>query len=68
MLIVMISRSRLSLVHVGSKTSALGQTLEKPCVHSRGHRFDHKFMKLCQNVNHHNVYVKFETGSCNVKN
>ena len=25
------------------------------CVHSRGHSFDHKFMKLCQNVNHHNV-------------
>ena len=39
----------------------LGQTLghrsilEKPCVHSRGHRFDHKIMNLCQNVNHHNV-------------
>ena len=25
------------------------------CVHSRGHKFDQKFMKLCQNVNHHNV-------------
>ena len=35
---------------------------------SRGHRFDHKFMKLCQNVSHYNVQVKFETGSCWVKN
>ena len=25
------------------------------CVHSRGHRFDLKFMKLCQDINHHNV-------------
>ena len=25
------------------------------CVHSRGHSFDPKFMKLCQNVSHHNV-------------
>ena len=25
------------------------------CVHSRGHSFDPKFMKLCQNVNHHNI-------------
>ena len=25
------------------------------CVHSRGNSFDPKFMKLCQNVNHHNV-------------
>ena len=63
-----ISRSSLKLGHVGSKTRSLGQTLEKPCVHSRGHRFDHKFIKLCQNVNHHNVKVRFETGSCWVKN
>ena len=31
----------------------LGQISEKPCVHYRGPRFDHKFMKLCQNVNYH---------------
>ena len=52
---IIISRSSLKLGHVGSKTRSLDQILEKPCVHSRGHRFDHKFMKLCQNVNHHNV-------------
>ena len=53
--IVIISRSSSKLGHVGSKTRSLGQILEKPCVHSRGHSFDHKFMKVCQNVNNHNV-------------
>ena len=52
---VIICRSNSNLGHVGSKTRSPGQILEKPCVHSRGHRFDHKFMKLCQNVNHNNV-------------
>ena len=28
------------LGHVGSKTRSLGQILEKPYVHSRGHSFD----------------------------
>ena len=68
MLIIKMSRSSSKLGHVGSKTRSLGQILEKPCVHSRGHSFDPKFMKLCQNVNHQNVQVKFETGSCWVKN
>ena len=45
----------MKLGHVGSKTRSLGQILEKPCVHSRGHSFDLKVMKLCQNVNHHNI-------------
>ena len=68
MLIIKISRSSSKLGHVGSKTRSLGQILEKPCVHSRGHSFDHKFMKVCQNVNHHNILVKFKTGSYWVKN
>ena len=55
------------LGHVGSKTRSIGQILEKPCVHSRRHSFDPSFMKLCQNVNHY-IKVKFETGSCWVKN
>ena len=67
MLIIKTSRSGSKLGHVGLKTRSLGPIVEKSCVHSRGHRFDHKFMKLCQNVNHHTVYVKFETGSCLVK-
>ena len=68
MLMIIISRSDLKLGHVKSKTRSPGQILEKPCVHSRGHRFDRKFTKLRQNVNHLNVYVRFETGSCWVKN
>ena len=50
-----MSRSDLKVADVRSKNRSLGQILEKPCVHSRGHRFGHKFMKLCQNVNQHNV-------------
>ena len=68
MLIIIISRSSSKLGYVGSKTRSLGQILEKPCVHSRGHSFDSKFMKLNQNANDHNIKVKFETGSCWVKN
>ena len=63
-----MSRSSLKLGHVGSKTRSLGQILEKPCVHSRGHSFDPKFMKVCLIVSHHNILVKFETGSCGVQN
>ena len=43
---IIISRSSLKLGHVGSKTRSHGQILEKPCVHSRGHNFDAKFMKV----------------------
>ena len=68
MLINIMSGSNSKLGYIGSKTRSLGQILEKPCVHSRGHSFDSKFMKLNQNVNDHNVYVRFETGSCWVKN
>ena len=55
MLILIISRSRAKLDHVRSKTRLLGQILEKPCVHSRVHSFVSNVMKLCQNVNHHNI-------------
>ena len=49
-LIIIIFRSNSKLGHVGSKTRSLGQIIDKLWVHSRGHIFDHKFMKLCQNV------------------
>ena len=55
MLIFIISRSISKLSHVRSKTKSLGQILEKLCVHSRGHSFVSNVMKLCQNVNHHNI-------------
>ena len=57
LLIIIISRSGLKLGHVGSETRSLGQIFEKPCVHSRGHSFNPKFIKLCQTVNHHNIWV-----------
>ena len=52
-IILFFIRSRSSqLGHVGLKTMSLGQMiLEKPCVHSRGHSFNPKFMKLYQTVN-----------------
>ena len=68
MLMIIISRPSLKLGHVGSRSRSQGQILEKPCVHSRGHSFDSKFMRLYQNANDHNIWVKFETGSCWVKN
>ena len=64
MLMIIISRSRSKLGHVGSETRSLGQIIEKRCVHSRGHSFDSKFMKLYQNAIDRSIRVKFETGSC----
>ena len=55
MLIIIMSRSGLKLGHVRSKTRSLGQILEKSCVHSGGHSFDSKVMKLYQNANDHNI-------------
>ena len=54
-LMIIISRSSLKLGHVGSKIRSLDQILEKPCVHSKRHSSDPKFMKLCQIVNHRNI-------------
>ena len=64
MLILIICRSGSKLVHVRLNTRSLVQNLEKPCVHSRVHSFVSNVMKLCPNVNYHNIYVKFETGTC----
>ena len=58
----------MQLFHVRSKTRSLGQILEKSSVHSKRHSFDQEFLKLCQIVNHHNILVKFETGSVGSKN
>ena len=56
------------LGHVGSKTWLLGQILEKPCVHSRGHIFSSIIMKYGQNVCLDEILGGFENGSCRVKN
>ena len=34
--------------YVGSKTTLVGQIIEKPCEHSRAHSFGPIFIKLCQ--------------------
>ena len=68
MLIIVISRSGLKLDHDRLKTRSLDQILEKLCVHSRVHSFVSNVMTLLQYVNHHHIYVRFETGSCWVKN
>ena len=67
MSIIIISRSSSKQDHVGSKTRSLGQILEKPCVHSKRHSFDPKFMKLCQTLNHHNRKVNLKMGQVGSK-
>ena len=52
--------------HVGSKTRSVGQLIEKPCEHSRGHSFGPIIIKLAQNDHLDNISVNFEYGSCRV--
>ena len=54
-IIFMKFRSSSNLGHVESKTKSLGQILGKPCVHSRRHSLEPKFMKLCQNGNSYKI-------------
>ena len=53
----------LKVGHVGSETRSLGQILEKSYVPSSRHSFDPICMKLCQNIWHHELSDKIETGS-----
>ena len=50
--------------HDGSKTGSLGQIIEKPCVHSRGHIFSPILMKLDQNFCLDKISDEFKIGSC----
>ena len=45
----------MKLGHVGSKTRSLGQILENLVYTLEGTVFNSEVMKLCQNVNHHNI-------------
>ena len=64
MCVLIKSRTRLKLGHVGSKTRSLGQILEKPCVRSRCHIFSQKFgLNVCLDK----IADEFEIGSCGVK-
>ena len=53
--------------HVGIKTRVLGQIIEKPCVHFRGHIFSPIIQELGQNVCHDEILNEFLNGSCRVK-
>ena len=68
MIALMNSRTSSNLGHVGSKTRSLGQILEIPCVHSRGHIFGPKVLIFGQDDCPDELSNKFESGSCGVKN
>ena len=62
MIVLTISQLSLNMGDVGSKTRSVGQIMEKPCEHSRGHSFGPIFIKLAQNDHLDNISVKFEYG------
>ena len=62
MIILTISQLSSNMGDVGSKTRSVGQIMEKPCEHSRGHIFGPIFIKLAQNDHLDNISVKFEYG------
>ena len=62
MIILTMSQSSLNMGDVGSETRSVGQIMEKPCEHSRGHSFGQIFIKLAQNDHLDNISVKFEYG------
>ena len=64
----MKSRTSSKMGHVGSKTRSLGQILEKPCVHSRGHILSRILMEVGQDVCLDDISEEFENGSRGVKN
>ena len=68
MFVLIKSQMNLKLGHVRSKTRSQGQTLEKPCVHSRGHIFRPIFMKPGQNVFLDEISDEFKNRTCRVKN
>ena len=68
MIILTMSQSSLNMGDCGSKTRSVGQIMEKHSEHSRGHSFGPIIIKLAQNDHLDNILVKFEYGSCWVKN
>ena len=55
MFALMKSWSSSKMGHGWSKTRSVGQILEKPCEHSRGHSFGPIFIKLTQNDHLENI-------------
>ena len=64
MIILTISQLSSSMDDVGSKTRSVGQIMEKPCEHSRGHSFGPIIIKLAQNDCLDNFSAKFEYRLC----
>ena len=62
MIILTISQLSSNMGDIGSKTRSVGQIMEKPCEHSRGHSFCPIFIKLAQNDHLDNISVRFEYG------
>ena len=62
MIILTISQLSSNMGDVGSETRSVGQIMEKPCEHSRGHIFGPIFIKLAQKDHPDNISVKFEYG------
>ena len=62
MIILTISHLSSNIGDVGSKTRSVGQIMEKPCEHSRGHIFVPIFIKLAQNDHPDNISVRFDYG------
>ena len=56
------------MIQVRSKTRAVGQILEKPCVHSIGHIFSQIIVKLGQNVCLDEIWDEFENRLYLIKN
>ena len=64
---IKLSQDQIWII-LGQKSRSVGQIIEKPNDHSRGHSFGPIFIKLAQNDHLDNISVKFEYGSCWVKN
>ena len=67
MFVSMMWWTLLKMGVVGSKSRSLGQILEKPCLHSRGHNFCPIFLKLGQNVCFDHVMNPIENGCGRIK-
>ena len=67
MFVTMKQKTDLKVGYIGKETRSLGQILEKWYVFSSRHSFKPVCMKLCQNVWHHVMSDKIETGSSQVK-
>ena len=62
MSVLMKSWTILKMGHAERKTRSLGQILEKPCVHSRGHIFSRIILKLDLEICLDEILDEYENG------